>query len=189
MTEFLAMQTGQTAWQQEDRLEPPSGAPLLDEAAEEIRRVARELSDRTLGAAYAAAGEAEQATAALAAKALGVKVRIRKGLGELDYGLWQGLTLEEIRRRQPKVYRKWTADPSSVRPPEGETVEDARSRLSRTVRDILRRHKKGRALLVLRPTMMGLLGCIAEGDPDEQLWAHVRSAEQWETYDIDFNHD
>ena len=62
----------------------------------------------------------------------------------LDHGLWQGMLIEEVRRKQPTVYRQWQDQPESIRPPQGETLGKARTtRRPRPWTKILKKHKSG----------------------------------------------
>ena len=185
MTQVYVIQTGQTTWQEQSRLEGAAGAPLTVQGAMDVQDAARELAGHAIKAAYACtASEAERQTAELVAKALRVKVCDNGALHELDYGLWQGLTVDEIKRRQGKAYRRWTKEPASVRPPEGETLAEAQGRLGGALKDITKRHKDGSALLVLRPILVGLLKCLAGGEPLDGIWQNVDGAFRWGCYEV-----
>lgn len=184
MAKLYIMQTGQTTWQEQARFESPAGSPLTAQGARFVEDAIEELTQCGIGAIYAAAGEAEKQTAGLAAKRLGVKVRTNRELHEIDYGLWQGLTQEEIRRRNPKVYRQWTEAPATVCPPDGETLCDAQKRILYAMNGILKRHKTGPALLVLRPFVLGLLRCVLQGQELEALWKNVDPSFTWSSYEI-----
>ena len=47
----------------------------------------------------------------------------------LNQGLWQGMLVEDVRHKQPKVYRQWQEQPENVCPPEGEMLEQADERV------------------------------------------------------------
>ncbi len=160
MASLYIMQTGQTTWEAQSRVEPLAGSPLTPAGAEAAAAAVADLPAGGINAVYAAEGEAERQTARLAARKLGVKVRTRQELHELDYGLWQGLTHEEIERRQPKVYHQWQHEPARVRPPGGETLAEAQERLREAVRRIVKQQKGRPVLLVLRPVAAGLLRCL-----------------------------
>jgi len=187
MSKLFVVQTGQTIWEVQDRIESVPGAPLTEDGADSVGRAADELAacGSAIRAIYACDGESERQTATLVAQALGTKVRTEPELRELDYGLWQGLTREELKRRQPKMYRQWAEAPSSVRPPGGETLEEALDRLRSALRSILKRHKDDAAVLVLRPVAVGLLRCLVTHDPVEQIWTHVDNEFTWGSYEID----
>lgn len=51
-------------------------------------------------------------------------------LREMSFGLWDGLTYQEIMARDPQTYSQWLENPLCVTPPEGESL----SALARRVR-------------------------------------------------------
>ena len=184
MSKLYVLQTGQTTWEAQERIESAGGAPLTDQGLEEVAASAQSLREAGIGVLYAA-GEAERETAECVAREVGVKVRFEDDLRELDYGLWQGLTFEEVRRRHPKLYRQWAEAPASVRPPGGETLAEARERLRSVLREIVKRHKGGAALVVLRPVMRALVACLAQGTDLEDLWHRVERKSPWDLYEMD----
>jgi len=185
MTRLCIVKTGQTTFEAERRVESAAGSPLTAQGLEEIRQAARQLVSQNIGAIYASAAEGEAQTAELLAKALKVKVRTEADLREIDFGLWQGLTTEEIKRRQPKVFRLWNEAPTTVRPPGGETLAEAQQRLRLAVLGIIKRHKTGSPLVVLRPVALGLLRCLLEDNPPESIWQQVDPAFVWSSYEMD----
>ena len=185
MARMYLIQTGRTVWDEQTRIESAPGAPLAESGLRDVQEAAGELATLSITTIYASGGQAEQETAGALARALGAKVRTHKELRELDYGLWQGLTEEEIRRRQPKLFRQWGEAPSSVRPPGGETLLEALERLQRAVRDIVRRHRNGNALIVLRPVARGLLKCLTNGGAVEAIWRHVDGTCRAEDIEVD----
>lgn len=187
ISKLFVVQTGQTIWEVQDRIESVPGAPLTEVGASSVEHAAGELAQcgSPLGAVYACDGESERQTASLVAQTLGGKLRTEPELRELDYGLWQGLTRQELKRRQPKMYRQWAEAPSSVRPPGGETLEEAQERLKSAIKSILKRHKGNAPVLVLRPVAVGLLRCMVTHDSVEQIWEHVDNEFTWGSYEMD----
>jgi len=185
MVRIYIVQTGRTIWEEQDRVEAVTGAPLSDQGALTASQTAEQLADENVGAIFSSAGEAEKQTAKLLAKACKRKAREHEDLRELDHGLWQGLTAKEIKRRQPRLWKQWNQDPTSVCPPGGETVQDARQRLLRGVRESLKRGRGKPILLVLRPIAAGLLRCSLESGRMESLWTYVSPGPSWCKYDVE----
>jgi len=184
MTRLCLLKAGQSTFELDGRIEAVSGAPLTEEGMEQTLAAAEQLNSQKIAAVYAAPGEGESQTAKLVAKVLGVKVRTYGDLHELDYGLWQGLTVEEIKRRQPKVCRQWFEAPSTVCPPGGETLAEADSRLRGAVAGILKKHSARQApLLVLRPVALGLLRCALERTAQDSIWRQMDPAFTWSSYE------
>ncbi len=79
-------------------------------------------------------------TAEIVGKALAIRPKRIDEFRNLDQGLWQGLQIDEIRRRNTKLFRQWIDDPATICPPQGETVECAMGRIKAAFRPLLKRH-------------------------------------------------
>ncbi|MGC9453948.1 MAG: histidine phosphatase family protein [Phycisphaerae bacterium] len=185
LTRLYLLKTGQTVWERQGRVDSSAGEPLTELGRSEVAAAMPDLADTHIRAVYAGAGEAETETAKMIADRLGVKVHKYKDLRELDYGLWQGLTTEEIKRRQPKVYRQWVSAPHSVRPPEGETLAEARKRLVSAARRIVKRHKGAAAVVVCRPVALAILKCELGDMPLDTLWQQLGDDAGCVSFDTD----
>ncbi len=184
MSRFYVLKTGQTVFDTQDRIESAGGSALTDEGAAAVRQAAVEMAGKDIDVIYSSEGEAEHQSAQEAGKLLQLKVRAAPDLHELDYGLWQGLTLSEIRRRQPKVYRQWIEAPMTVCPPGGETLADAQQRICKTLKGILKRHKDETPLVVLRPVATGLVRCALERKDTETIWQQMEGDLGWCSYEM-----
>ena len=185
MTRFCIIQAGPTAWEVEERFEPLSGSPLTSAGRQIVGVTASELVTEDIAAIYACQAEAEAETARLLAAELGAKVHSNEDLHDLDYGLWQGLTAEEIKRRHPKLHKQWRESPVSVCPPGGEPLDDAQRRLVRAMKAIARKRKGATVALVLRPLPAALIRCLAAQMDMDKLWDMVDPAFTWCAMDID----
>ena len=77
--------------------------------------------------------------------------------------MWQGLKIDEIRRKFPRVYRHWQDAPESIRPPEGETLEEAQARVLRALEKPLRR--RARFAVVASEPLATLVRHVVEETP------------------------
>lgn len=184
MARIYVIKTGQTTFEEARRVESSGGEPLTPAGVEDVKAAARELAKEQIDAIYASTGEAERQTATLASESLELKIHTVSNLREIDYGLWQGLTIKEIQRRQPKVYRQWTEAPMTICPPGGETLEQAWQRLREAVNEILKRQKVQAPLLVLRPVALHLVRSLLESKPPEETWNQMDPAFKWGGYDV-----
>jgi len=169
-------------------MEPAAGAPLTPRGMEEVRAAARRLARQNFDAIYASEGTGAHQTADLLGTALRLKVRIDADLREIDYGLWQGLKLEEIKRRQPRVYRQWTEAPTTVCPPGGETLTEAQQRIGKAVKEIVKRHKGEAPLVVLPPVVLELLRCLLEEADPGTIWRRMPTGLTWSSYETQNAH-
>ncbi|MDY6913718.1 MAG: histidine phosphatase family protein [Planctomycetota bacterium] len=185
MAKLYVIPTGRTTWEEQDRVESAAGAPLCEQGIQCVQDLAKELTPHNIRTVYVSSGEAERQTAKLLAKVLKIKMRPDRDLREIDYGLWQGLMLQEIKRRQPKLYHQWIESPASVRPPGGETLAEADRRLRQALSRIVKRQKEDAALLVLRPVALGLVRCALADEPINNLPQHMDRSFRWASYETD----
>ncbi|NQU76466.1 MAG: histidine phosphatase family protein [Planctomycetes bacterium] len=185
MANLYLLQSGRTQWCDSNRFASAAGVPLSEAGEEAIRKVAVELADRPIKAIYAPPCESERQTAQIVGKLLKLRWHCREGLRELDYGLWQGLLLEEVKKRYGKVYRQWREAPTSANPPGGETFTEAQERICKTVAGILKRHRGEDVLLILQPVAVALVKCRLTGADASAVWGNVDMPETWTCYKLD----
>jgi len=179
MAQFLVVQTGKTVWEQEGRLDSLAGSPLSEEGREAAGNIAEAMKVFSPTLAFASEGQAEVEMVKLIADAGSLKVHCENGLGEIDYGIWQGLKTEEIKRRQPRLQKQWMEAPSGVRPPGGESLVEAQDRVWQTVFTLLKKHKDEVAVLIMRPVILGLFRCRVFGAEIDEIWKYVRRDPGW----------
>jgi probable phosphomutase (TIGR03848 family) len=99
----------------------------LDEAGvAQAEAAAERLADQPIAAVYASPLERTQDTAKIVAKPHGLRVRTRRGLGEVDYGDWTDKPLGQLRRR--KAWEIVQRTPSRMHFPGGESIRAAQAR-------------------------------------------------------------
>ena len=105
------------------------GVHLDDNGVAQAEATAQRIVDAgsEVAAVYASPLERTQDTAKVIARALGLRVRTRKGLGEVDYGDWTDRPLGQLRRRKDWAVIQQT--PSRFTFPGGESIRAAQSRV------------------------------------------------------------
>jgi len=88
-------------------------------------------------------------TAEPLARLLNTEPQPLHGLQDLDYGLWQGLTHEEVKKRWPDLYAGWRGTPQLIRFPGGESLQDLVARTADGLREVLRRHPGNSEVVLL----------------------------------------
>ena len=104
------------------------------------------------------------ATAAIAARELGLTVVVDDDLRETDFGDWDGFTLAEIQQRWPAAAAAWRHDPERA-PPGGESFAKTAHRVNRACDRLLRDHGGQTVLVVSHITPIKILLCRALGVP------------------------
>lgn len=166
MSRVLLIRPGATTFDEQHRVQGVLDLPLSDRGRIEAALLAEQLSGIDLAGLYHGPGEHVLRTAEAVGRATGLRPRRLDDLRNLDQGLWQGLLRDEIRRRNPKVFRQWQDEPETICPPEGETVEDAEVRLRPVLRSLLRRHRQEAVAIVVPEPCAQLVAHLLRRAPE-----------------------
>ena len=165
MGNMVLIRPGCTDFDDQHRIQGSLDLPLNDRGRDQVDQVVESLQDSSISVIYSAPSEPALSTANALSEGLGVKVREKNDLRNIDQGLWQGLQVDDIRRKYPKVYKQWCDSPETICPPDGETVPDALRRVSRALKKPLRNDAVF-AVVVPEP-LATLFGCYVEGRKPE----------------------
>lgn len=118
------------------------GVHLDERGVAQAEATAQRIADAgfDVAAVYASPLERTQETAATIARALGLRVRTRDGIGEVDYGEWTDRALGHLRRR--KDWQVIQQTPSRFTFPGGESIRGAQHRAVDEVEALAARHPK-----------------------------------------------
>jgi len=148
--------SGQTDWQRHRRLQGATDLPLSPDGAAQITAAAATMpAGMPPSVIFTSPDEASCQTADRFGADIDARIKIRRDLSEMDLGLWQGLTEEDLNHRYRRKFRQWLIDPASVAPPDGESLEEATDRLRAALAKIVSRYNAPIAL-VLRPIMLAI---------------------------------
>lgn len=136
------------------------GVHLNDRGRNQAEAIAKILSRAKPKAIYASPLERAVETAEPLAELLGKSVIARPGLGEIQYGKWEGVSLKVLRRR--KLWPVVQSSPSLVRFPNGESFVEAQSRVVSEIESLRANHRGKRASFV----------CVSHADILKLLLAH-----------------
>lgn len=123
------------------------GLHLSDDGRAQAEAVAAHLAELTkVDALYASPLERTRETAAPIAKALGLKVKVDRGLLECDFGTWTGAKLRDLMKLP--AWRTVQRYPSGFRFPSGESFTEMQTRITGAVASLVERHKGGVVIAV-----------------------------------------
>jgi broad specificity phosphatase PhoE len=91
-----------------------------------------------------------------------IPFEIEPVLREVDFGKWEGQTLEWAERNAPELLAQRRRDPVRFRPPGGESIEDAAARLRPLA---ARLRNRERTLVIAHRLSLGILERLLRGLP------------------------
>ena len=122
------------------------GVFLSKSGKKQARQVAKALEIETFAALYSSPVERCLETIEPLRKSVKRRVKIDEDFQEMDYGMWSGRKLREL-RREP-LWKSIQKSPMNVTFPGGESFKSAVRRLERGLNRISKRHPKGQVLVV-----------------------------------------
>lgn len=185
MVRIILIRPGTTDYVQQGRIQGTLEVPLNEEGASEVARLTEELRPLGIEAVYAPPCEPARQTAQAIAEALDVKFKKLDRMHNVNHGLWQGMLIDEVRRKQPKVYRQWQDQPENVCPPEGEMLGQAEQRIRAAVSKLLKRHREGVIGIVVPEPLASLVRRhISQGELGD-LWKATAEHGRWEVLEVE----
>lgn len=167
---LVVIRSGTTDYDLQGRIRGNLNIPLAPAGIAAAEAAARHVSAALPVALYTSPTRCSVETADLIGAATSLVPRRVPSLAGLDLGLWQGMLVSEIRRRQPRLARHWEEDPWTVVPPDGEPLAAARDRIAAAIGKILSRHPEGPVAVVVPAPIDRIIREVIVGEPAGDLW-------------------
>src|SRR5580704_5389155 len=148
MTHLYLVRHGTTVWHAENRYAGSTDVALDPGGYAQAERLAVWASEAALAAIWCSPLSRARETAAPAARAAGLELRIDERLREIDFGKIEGKTMAEAEQLFSEEMRRFKVDPATYPMPGGEDPYKAAHRAVSALRDISASHPNGRVLVV-----------------------------------------
>ena len=148
MTQAILIRHGQTAWNEGkgERFRGRAEIDLDEVGIKQAEATAERLTPWKVEAIYSSPLIRAMKTAQILARKFNLQPQIADGLIDIDYGEWQGLSLEEAKDSQ--LYSLWLHSPHLATFPRGENLEQVQKRAVTQLNSLLRKHPEQTILLV-----------------------------------------
>lgn len=147
-TTLLLVRHGETAWNAEHRIQGHLDIPLSPSGIRQAARLAVRLSGEPIDAIYSSELARAWLTAEPLAARLGVPIVAETRLRERNFGIFEGLTLDEIANRHPDGFRQWREREPNWAIDGGESGQQLIDRVLAALHDIVACHRGGTVLAV-----------------------------------------
>ncbi len=126
---LVVVRHGMTDWNAEDRLQGHLDIPLNEEGVRQARGLCATVRSYRFDHIYSSPLLRARQTVEIVAKNREISYDWR--IAEINHGVWQGLTKEEIASRWPEEWRLWRESPASYTPDGGESLFELEQRIHR----------------------------------------------------------
>ncbi|MFN8452625.1 MAG: histidine phosphatase family protein [Anaerolineae bacterium] len=190
---IVLIRPGETEWNRQGRWQGWVSIPLNDLGRRQATALANFIRHIGMGALYTSDLKRALETAECLAQPLGFTPIPDPRLRERNIGLWQGLTLDEMRAWYPDEYATMLSDIDGYRIPGGESRNDVRARVTKALNDILKQSSSETVGILSHTTAIKvLLGDLIPGynplevDLDNTSVTTIhRRGDQWELVAVD----
>jgi probable phosphoglycerate mutase len=140
LTEILLIRHGETLWNEQGRMQGQHDSPLTALGLQQARQLALRLKKVPFAALYSSdLGRAHQ-TARCIADETGHSIVAERDLRERSFGIFEGLTNNEIKTRYPDHYEPFARRDPEYAMPNGESASQFRNRCIGCLQTIATRH-------------------------------------------------
>jgi len=168
---LLAVRHGATEWSQARRFAGSRDIPLIAQGRLQAEAAAQALDGTFATAVYTSPLERARTSADVIAKPHRLEPVIEPAFREMAFGIWEGLTREEVAARFPAEFRAWASTPDRVVPSQGESLAAVDARVRAALAALVDQHRGETVILVSHAIVLRLIVLAALGLGPERLWS------------------
>ncbi|MBN2375786.1 MAG: histidine phosphatase family protein [Sedimentisphaerales bacterium] len=190
MKKLILVRAADTAWQEghpsadESRIQGVVPLPLSELGKDSLRQMAEAIIGEKPDSIYSSGNESSGPTAKFLAEACNLKGKKNSDLHELDCGLWQGLKISDLKKRYGRAFRQWREDPTSVRPPQGESLRETTQRVAQALAVIGEKNPDKTIVIIAAMFVSAIIECLLNETPLVQLWQVIDHQEPLCVYNL-----
>lgn len=163
MTKIYLIRHGQSQWNILSKVQGQKDASLTDLGKEQARKLGKRLIDENIDIIYSSDLSRALETAKIISSIIDKPIIESKEIREINFGLWEGLTMEEIQNKYKEEYLTWMKEPEKFILEGAETLEALKNRVMKFVEKIIIENKDKNIALVshsasLKVIILNLLG-------------------------------
>jgi len=150
----------------------------------------KEEKGRLLKAVYCSYLSRAVKSAELIAKPHSLKPVIVPALRERYFGIWEGMSFDEIKEKYPEEFTAWAGNPLEFSPMEGESTMEVKDRVINAMNTIIQNHSGERIAIVSHGGVIRVILCYILGVPLENIfrfeqdYAALNIIEFWDTHPV-----
>ncbi len=109
-------------------------------------------------------------SAEIIAGPFGLKPVIVAGFKERSFGVWEGMTFDEIEKKYPDAFNAWVKNPLKHKPLEGESTLEVRDRALKVFNEIVEKHQGKNIAIIAHGGINRVILCELLGIPLENIF-------------------
>ena len=170
MSKVFLVRHGQTAWNVGEIFRGRKDIPLDETGKQEVHLAGEALKNEALHAIYSSPLSRSMETAENVAKFHNLPVTPLDAIIDISYGEWEGLENQEVQQKYPDLHALWLSNPHKIHFPNGESLDEVRSRAMAAIEELLAKHKGENFVLVAHRVPNKVICCALLGLDNSHFW-------------------
>ena len=187
MQRLLFIRHGTTYWNNLFRYQGHTDIELNEEGIEQARAVKNRLVQYQLDAIYSSDLSRAVQTAQIIAAPHNLPIKTYSELREINFGVWEGLTYQDLEQRFPELLTTWLEAPHLLAIPGGETFTEVQRRALKCICEIVSIHPQGNIAVVTHGGTIAALICGLLNEPLSGMWKYKQKNASLTTFQIENN--
>lgn len=155
MNTYYIVRHGKTQWNQMKKTQGKMDSPLTEEGIANAKILANRLKDLAIDKVVSSNLKRAVDTAHILMP--DKEILLNPGFREIDFGCWEGLTIDEIKKKHGSLYEAWRESPENVDFHGGESMIDAYKRVQSTFWELDKKEQNQNILIVAHGIIIKLL--------------------------------
>jgi alpha-ribazole phosphatase/probable phosphoglycerate mutase len=173
VTKIFLIRHGETVDSNSRRYKGHIDIDLSDNGIAQVKRLSDHVGARhavPLRAVYCSDLSRAIKSAEIIAEPFSLKPVINVGLKERNFGVWEGMSFDEIKEKWPDAFDSWAANPVEFSPMQGESTLEVKERAMKTFNEIVSKHAGENIALVAHGGINRVILCELLGIPLENIF-------------------
>ncbi|MBI4268150.1 MAG: histidine phosphatase family protein, partial [Chloroflexi bacterium] len=169
MTTIILARHGETEWNREEIFRGRIDVTLNQTGIRQAELLAEYLREAKIEAVYSSPLRRALMTAQPIARYHSLEVEITPALIDIDFGRWQGLSLQQVKAQDTELYELWINNPHEVKIDGGESLAQVRERTMVVVNEAITRFQDT-VVLVSHRAVNKVIICALLGLDNSHFW-------------------
>lgn len=163
MNRLYLLRHGESEWNILNKIQGQKDTNLTSKGILQAKQVAKSLANEKIDKIYSSDLKRAFDTAKIIGQSLGLEVNCLKELREINFGVWEGLTTNEVKEKYMKEHTVWMTKPHELIIPNAEKLIDLQERLLGFINLLIKKNENKNHLIVshgasIKAMILGVLG-------------------------------
>ena len=195
VTTLYLIRHGETEGGEVRRYKGTIDVPLSEKGVSQMEQISKYIVEKggregLMSAVYCSDLTRAIRSAEIVAEPHSLKPVIISSLRERNFGLWEGMSFDEIMEKYPLEFDAWAGNPLKFSPMEGESTLAMRDRVIQAMSEIMENHNKENIAIVAHGGVNRIILCHILGIPLENIfrieqdYGALNIIEFWDKYPV-----